>query len=214
MRADEEEEELGKFACLAVREVLVLTICLTIGPMSDLQFEQAIEGAFGRPLGPELRSQLHLSRSAVCRLGQNPEVCARALPKIFSSTLQPDEMNAAFQEYQRCSNYVMMAERTPRRERLYRLRRTPSLPPMRSTTKEAGTQTDATPIIFEARAAQAAAAQPDGHSKACVICWNANPDTALVPCGHLQTCYACSCYVHQCPICRKKIKTRLKIYQD
>ena len=158
----DEEEELGKFACLAVREVLVLTICLTTGPKTDLRFEQAIEGAFGRPLGPELRSELHLSRSAVCRLGQNPEVCARALPKIFSSTLQPDEMNAAFQEYQRCSQ---MAERTPRRERLYRLRRTPSLPPMRSTTKEAGTQTDATPINFEARAAQAAAAQPDGHSK-------------------------------------------------
>ena len=210
----DEEEELGKFACLAVREVLVLTICLTIGPMSDLQFEQAIEGAFGRPLGPELRSQLHLSRSAVCRLGQNPEVCARALPKIFSSTLQPDEMNVAFLEYQRCSNYVLMAERTPRRERLYRLRRTPSLPPMRSTTKEAGSQTDATPINFEAKAAQAAAAQPAGDSKACVICQNADPDTAFVPCGHLQTCFACAAAAHHCPMCRKKIKTRLKIIQD
>ena len=45
MRADEEEEEeeeeeeLGKFACLAAGEVLVLTICLTSGPMTDLQFE-------------------------------------------------------------------------------------------------------------------------------------------------------------------------------
>ncbi len=70
----DEEEELGKFACLAVREVVVLTICLTIGPMTDLRFERAIEGAFCRPLGPELRSQLHLARSAVCRLGQSPEV--------------------------------------------------------------------------------------------------------------------------------------------
>ena len=81
-----------------MREVLVLTFCLATGPMTDLRFEQAIEGAFGRPLGPELRSQLRLARSAVCRLGQNPEVCARALPKVFSSTLQPDEINAAFQE--------------------------------------------------------------------------------------------------------------------
>ncbi len=191
--------------------------------MTDLRFEQAIEGAFGRSLGPELRSQLHLARSAVCRLGQNPEVCARALPKVFSSTLQPDEINAAFQEYQRCSNYVMREERSPRRERLYRLRRTPSLPPMRSTTKEAGTQTDATPINFEARAAQAAARDPDAWmqpeqaqavARARVICLDADPDTALIPCGHLQACYACAAAVHRCPICRKRIETRLKIFQD
>ena len=194
-----------------MREVLVLTFCLATGPMTDLRLEQAIEGAFGRPLGPELRSQLHLARSALCRLGQNPEVCARALPKIFSSALQPDEMNAVIQEYQRCSNYCMRDERSPRRERL---RRMPSLPPMRSTMREAGTQTDATPINFEAKAAQAAAAQPAGDSKACVICLDADPDTAFVPCGHLQTCFACAAAAHHCPMCRKKIKTRLKIIQD
>ena len=94
---------------------------------------------------------------------------------------------------------------------------------MRSTTKEVGTQTDATPINFEARAAQAMDRDPDAWmqpeqaqatARACVICLDADPDTALIPCGHLQTCYACAAAVHRCPICRKRIETRLKIFQD
>ena len=52
-------EELGKNAALVVREVLVLQICCTAGSLSDVGFESALEQAFGRQLGPELRSQLH-----------------------------------------------------------------------------------------------------------------------------------------------------------
>ena len=120
-------------------------------------------------------------------------------------------MHAVFQEYRRCSTYVIAEERPPRRERL---RRMPSLPPARSTTKEVATQTDAPPINFEARAAQVVAAPQDVHFKVCVIRMDAHPDTALVPCGHLQMCFACAASVHDCPICRKKIRIRLKIFQD
>ncbi len=206
------EEDLAKFACLAVREVLVLTICPNTGPMTDVRFEQAMEGAFGREFEPELRSQLHLVRSALCRLGQNFRFFERAAPNIFRcSTLEPDVMHAVFQAYRRRSTYVIAEERPPRRERL---RRMPSLPPVRSTTKEVATQTDAPPINFEARAAQVVAAPQDGRFIACVICMDAHPDTALVPCGRLQTCFACAASVYGCPICRKKIRIRLKFVQD
>ena len=61
-------EELGKNAALVVREVLVLQICCSAGSLSDVGFESALEQAFGRQLGSELRSQLHLARSAICRI--------------------------------------------------------------------------------------------------------------------------------------------------
>ena len=115
-------------------------------------------------------------------------------------------MYAVGQEYQRCSTYAMAEERAPRRERL---RRMPSLAPMRSTTREVATQTDATPMHSEARVAQVEAAPQDCHLQAGVIRMDAYPDTALVPCKHLRTAP-----VHDCPIYRKKIRIRLKILQD
>ena len=135
----------------------------------------------------------------------------KALKCCVGWTLEPDVMYAVVQEYQRCSTYVMAQEPAPRRERL---RRMPSLAPMRSTTREVATQTDATPINFEASAAQAAAAPQDCHLQACVTCMDAHPDTASVPCRHLQACFACAASVHDCPICRKKIHIRLQFFQD
>ena len=59
-------EVLLKFAALAARVVVVLSLCGARGSMSDIGFESALEEAFERQLGPELRSQLHLARSAIC----------------------------------------------------------------------------------------------------------------------------------------------------
>ena len=58
-------EQLCKDAAMAMCEVLVLEIYCTRGSMSDIGFESALEHAFGRPLAPELRSQMHLARSAI-----------------------------------------------------------------------------------------------------------------------------------------------------
>ena len=190
----------------------MLTICVNTGPMDDVRFEEAMARAFGRELRAELRSELHLTRGALCRLGENFQACARAVANIFCcSSLEPDVMHAVFQEYAKCSTYAIAEGRPSRRQRL---RRMPSLPPVRSTSKEVATQTEATPINFEARAAQVVAAPQHGGFKACVICMDASPDTTLVPCGHLQMCFACAASVHDCPICRKKIRIRLDIFQD
>ena len=79
-------EEVGKNAALVVREVLVLCICCSAGCLSDAGFESALEQAFGgrrRPLSPELRSQLHLARSAICRIGRDRVLFDRRAPKIW-----------------------------------------------------------------------------------------------------------------------------------
>ena len=92
-------EELAKFASLATRKVLILGLCATAGSMSDIGFESAPEHAFARQLGPELRSQLHLARSAICRLGRDRNAFDKAAQQIFSSTLSWEELQAMFTAY-------------------------------------------------------------------------------------------------------------------
>ena len=100
-------EELGKFAALAVREVLVLQICCARGSMSDIGFESALEHAFERQLGAELRSQLHLARAAICRLTLDRTKFDRAVPKLFGSTLSSEEVQVVFSTYAACSECTM-----------------------------------------------------------------------------------------------------------
>ena len=99
-------EAPAKVAALAVRETLILHICCSVGTMTDIGFENALETAFGRRLGPELRSQLHLARSAICRLGRDLAVFQRAAPKIFGSELQADELKQLFISYSACTQSI------------------------------------------------------------------------------------------------------------
>ena len=50
-------EEFAKVAAMTVREALVLEVCCTSGPLSDVGFITELEQAFGRQLGPQLCSQ-------------------------------------------------------------------------------------------------------------------------------------------------------------
>ena len=99
-------EAPAKFAALAVRETLILHICCSVGTMTDIGFENALETAFGRRLGPELRSQLHLARSAICRLGRDVTVFQRAAPKKFGSQLHPDDLKELFISYSGCTDSI------------------------------------------------------------------------------------------------------------
>ncbi len=109
----EDCEEALKFAALAVRELLVLVICCFAGyMMSDVRFEAALEEAFGRTLGPELRSQLHLARSAIVRLAGGLAEFERAAPKIFSSSTlsaENEKSDALFSTYQQCSRSTFVS---------------------------------------------------------------------------------------------------------
>ncbi len=50
-----------------------------------------------------MRSQLHLARAAICRLTLDRTKFDRAVPKIFSSTLSSEEMQALFSTYAECT---------------------------------------------------------------------------------------------------------------
>ncbi len=50
-------------------------------------------------------------------------------------------------------------------------------------------------------------------SNLCCICMTNNKDFALYPCGHKCLCEICKDCVDFCPICRRKITLKLKIYE-
>ena len=56
----------------------------------------------------------------------------------------------------------------------------------------------------------------DGQNEHCIVCLVNKNNFALVPCGlHKSSiCYKCSQKIKNCPICRKKINTTIKIYKS
>lgn len=46
----------------------------------------------------------------------------------------------------------------------------------------------------------------------CSICYQKLKDSVLRPCNHNVTCFDCAEKLDKCPICRKKIKKKLKIF--
>ena len=113
-------QRLGKFAALAIQECLVLRICCNAGSMSDIDFESALEHAFEKQLEPKFHSELHLARNAICQLGRSPTVFERVAPKVYSSTLNYEELQALWTVYQGCtppsrSEVVMVMSMVERR---------------------------------------------------------------------------------------------------
>jgi hypothetical protein len=54
-------------------------------------------------------------------------------------------------------------------------------------------------------------AEPDEESM-CVICLSVEKNTVLVPCGHYCCCQGCASNVNACPVCRKPIQFRQKVF--
>jgi len=52
--------------------------------------------------------------------------------------------------------------------------------------------------------------------KECQVCWDAEPNTAFVPCGHAVTCRECANTIVRtqgtCPMCRQRTNSVLRIY--
>ena len=49
--------------------------------------------------------------------------------------------------------------------------------------------------------------------KNCKICMELDIDCVFVDCGHMVSCMQCASKFLICPICRKKIKQKLKIFR-
>ena len=54
------------------------------------------------------------------------------------------------------------------------------------------------------------AAGADG--RLCVICLDADKSVMLQPCRHVVLCSSCAGRVHECPVCRVKVKSRVAVY--
>lgn len=52
----------------------------------------------------------------------------------------------------------------------------------------------------------------DGGAGLCVVCMDTPSCMAFVPCGHVCSCGKCASSLASCPICRKTIASRLRIY--
>jgi hypothetical protein len=46
----------------------------------------------------------------------------------------------------------------------------------------------------------------------CRICYEENADAALYDCGHVVACLACARQVQNCPVCRKRVLSAMKLY--
>ena len=93
---------------MLVRELLVLEICCIHGLLTDIGFERALDLAFGMQVGPELRSQCHLVRSSICRMGANNVLFLDRGRNIFHCTdLRFDDATFAslFEAYEHCHEW-------------------------------------------------------------------------------------------------------------
>lgn len=69
--------------------------------------------------------------------------------------------------------------------------------------------------------AAAAAAAPEVGQKrkdvdddaTCKVCYDAENNCAMVPCGHQALCYTCGIQCKNCPICRKPVQQVLQLYR-
>ena len=49
-------------------------------------------------------------------------------------------------------------------------------------------------------------------SKECVVCLSSVKNMLLVPCHHIATCEPCAYKVNKCPLCRRRVQKREKVY--
>lgn len=65
--------------------------------------------------------------------------------------------------------------------------------------------------------AMVAVKPPDSESakpvfRECVVCMTKPPSHVLIPCGHLCMCMACSVALEQCPICRVRVQSTMRVF--
>eukprot|EP01083_Nonionella_stella_P022055 60987_1 len=53
---------------------------------------------------------------------------------------------------------------------------------------------------------------PVDQDGTCIVCMESLAIVAFVPCGHMKMCEYCASIVHECPLCRGNINSRMRIY--
>ena len=104
-------EEYWKRISLMIRELLVLYVCSTFtsDSLSDVAFEETLGEAFNNPmLGPDRRSQFHLARSAVSRIGRDWILFQRQGPKVWGPMVSEEELKQMHVAYQPVLRSLLM----------------------------------------------------------------------------------------------------------
>ena len=63
-----------------------------------------------------------------------------------------------------------------------------------------------------AKKAEAVVQEKEAEKKLCIICMEKPRDIVFVDCSHLCCCQACSDKVTNCPLCRKQVTSKLKVF--
>ena len=93
------QEKTIKNTTLAVRELFTLQCLGRCGLDDGKAFGALIVDAFERPLGPELISQLYLSRTSIIRVGRDRSSFQRNIVKIFGRPVDPKHLDNLFVVY-------------------------------------------------------------------------------------------------------------------
>ncbi|XP_039417788.1 E3 ubiquitin-protein ligase LRSAM1 isoform X4 [Corvus cornix cornix] len=54
----------------------------------------------------------------------------------------------------------------------------------------------------------------DEKKSECVVCMEQEPQTIFLPCGHVCCCQGCCERLHSCPLCRRDVAQRIRIFQS
>ena len=73
----------------------------------DVGFEIALERAFQHQLSAEMRSQLHLGRSSIARIGRDWELFARQAPKVYDAPVSEEELRSVWPLYSRVVGFTV-----------------------------------------------------------------------------------------------------------
>ena len=106
-------------ATRAVREVLILGVCCSANRLSDQDFDSALQEAFRRHLDPPLRSQMHLARTAIYRVGTRPATFSDRVPRLWSGPFSTREMYALWYAYCGAARRQVMQSRHPLRHPIF-----------------------------------------------------------------------------------------------
>ncbi|NXD02733.1 LRSM1 ligase, partial [Certhia familiaris] len=56
--------------------------------------------------------------------------------------------------------------------------------------------------------------QWDGKKSECVVCMEQEPQMIFLPCGHVCCCQGCCERLHSCPLCRRDIAQRIRVFHS
>jgi len=68
------------------------------------------------------------------------------------------------------------------------------------------------PAVEQPSTTEAETGRPVNENRSCKICYEAEYNTAFIPCGHIIACAKCATSVSKCPYCRQPFTNVMRVY--